>query len=319
MCYSALVRHDLQWLSKRYGAEVAWELFEELFRKRLEDPEIQFARALDVHILRLQDERARASQQLIEQYRIHQARVWEQELFKQRKRLVDARRKLQTKDTKAARNEERIATNKLATLTEKLTTLRSDTLESDDSRIFPKKYAPVITSEAGRRLIRPMRYLCRLPGKPANYDQRFDGTYNARRDNLNGFWASVYGTHHAILVIDGFFENVPRHLYEKRELAPGERETNVVLHFNPNSGEPLTVACLWSHWTGEGEPALDSFAAVTDEPPPEILATGHSRCVISLKDENVREWLSPSQVDKGRLEEILADRAAPYYEHRIAA
>jgi putative SOS response-associated peptidase YedK len=319
MCFSALVRQDLQWLVKRYGAEIAWEMFEELFRQRLDDPEIQFSRALDVYILRMQDERARSSQTYIERYRTQQAHVWEQELFKQRKRLMDAQRKLQTKETKAARNEERIATGKVAALTEKLTGLRSDQVAPIDARIFPKKYVPVITGEGDRLLIRPMRYLCRLPGKPSSYDQKFDGTYNARRDNLNGFWSSIYGKQHGIMVIDSFFENVPRHLYEKRELAAGERATSVVLNFNPNSGEPMTVACLWSHWTGEGEPALDSFAAITDEPPPEVLATGHTRCVISLKDENVREWLAPARVAKARLEEILSDRQAPFYEHRIAA
>jgi len=319
MCFSALVRQDLQWLVKRYGAEIAWEMFEELFRQRLDDPEIQFSRALDVYILRMQDERARLSQTYIERYRAQQAHVWEQELFKQRKRLMDAQRKLQTKETKAARNEERIATGKVAALTEKITGLRSDQIALIDARIFPKKYVPVITGEGDRLLIRPMRYLCRLPGKPSSYDQKFDGTYNARRDNLNGFWSGIYGKQHGIMVIDSFFENVPRHLYEKRELAAGERETSVVLNFNPNSGEPMTVACLWSHWTGEGEPALDSFAAITDEPPPEVLATGHTRCVISLKDENVREWLAPARVAKARLEEILSDRQAPFYEHRIAA
>ena len=317
MCFSALVRQDLQWLVKRYGAEIAWEMFEELFRQRLDDPEIQFSRALDVYILRMQDERARSSQTYIERYRAQQAHVWEQELFKQRKRLMDAQRKLQTKETKAARNEERIATGKVATLTEKLTGLRSDQVTPIDARIFPKKYVPVIVGEGDRLLIRPMRYLCRLPGKPSSYDQKFDGTYNARRDNLNGFWSGLYGKNHAIMVIDSFFENVPRHLYEKRELAAGERATNVVLHFNPNSGEPMTIACLWSHWTGDGEPELDSFAAITDEPPPEVLATGHTRCVISLREGNVREWLAPARVGKGRLEEILSDRAAPVYEHRI--
>jgi putative SOS response-associated peptidase YedK len=69
------------------------------------------------------------------------------------------------------------------------------------------------------------------------------------------------------MVIDSFYENVPKHLYEKRELAPGERESSTVLHFNPNSGEPMTIACLWSHWTHESEPELYSFAAITDEPP----------------------------------------------------
>jgi hypothetical protein len=244
MCYSALVRNDLQWLAKRYGAEIAWEMFEELYLKRLEDPDIQFARALDVHVLKIQSPAAQQCQSYIEAYQTKQARIWEQELFKQRKRLVDAQRKLQTKETKAARNDERIATGKIATLTSKLTTLRSDQVGPDDSRIFPKKYfVPIITSDADRLLIRPMRYLCRLPGKPSNYDDRFDGTYNARRDNLNGFWSSVYGKNHAIMIIDSFYENVPRHLYEKRQLAPGEKESNIVLHFNPNSGEPMTIAC----------------------------------------------------------------------------
>jgi hypothetical protein len=69
MCYSALVRQDLQWLAKRYGAEIAWEMFEELYRQRLDDPDIQFARALDVHVLRMQSEAALKSQSYIETYR----------------------------------------------------------------------------------------------------------------------------------------------------------------------------------------------------------------------------------------------------------
>jgi putative SOS response-associated peptidase YedK len=320
MCYSALVRQNLAWLARHYGAEVAWELFQELFHQRLDDPDIQFARSLDVHVLQMADAQARPSQDYIEQYRTQQARVWEHELFKQRKRLVDAQRKLQLKETKAARNDERIATDKIAALTEKLTTLRSAQVRPDDSRIFPKRYyVPVVTNDGDRLLIRPMRYQCRLPGKPANFDERYEGTYNARRDNLNGFWSTLYGRHHGVMVIDSFFENVPRHLYEKRPLAPGEKESNLVLHFNPNSGVPMTVACLWSHWTHPGEPALYSFAAITDTPPPEVLATGHTRCVISLKEENVREWLSPARTSPQRLEEILSDRVTPFYEHQVAA
>ncbi len=138
-----------------------------------------------------------------------------------------------------------------------------------------------------------MRYLCRPPGKPPGFDDRFPGCYNARRDNLRGFWSDLYGRNHGVMVIDSFFENVPRHLYERRELSPGERESNLVLHFNPNTGVPMAVACVWSHWTGENAPELYSFAAITDTPPAEILATGHTRCVISLKDENVRSGCRP--------------------------
>jgi hypothetical protein len=39
----------------------------------------------------------------------------------------------------------------------------------------------------GKRVVRAMRYGCRTSGKPANYDVRYPGTYNARRDNLEGF------------------------------------------------------------------------------------------------------------------------------------
>ena len=320
MCYSALVRQNIAWLAKRYGAEIAWEVFQDLFRRRIDDSDIQFSRALDVHVMQMTDPVARQSQVYIEQHRTNQSRAWEQELFKQRKRLADAQRKLQVKETKAARNDERIATEKVGVLTGKLTSLRSEQLQQDDTRIFPKKYfVPVVVSDGDRLVIRPMRYLCRLPGYPASFDQRFEGCYNARRDNLDGFWSSVYGKNHGIMVIDSFFENVPRHLYEKRALAAGERESNVVLHFNPGSGAPMAIACVWSHWTQAGAPDLDSFAAITDEPPAEVRATGHTRCVIALKDTDVGTWLTPARASKERLEEILSDRERPHYEHRIAA
>src|ERR1700722_11999960 len=166
MCYSALVRQDLQWLVKRYGAQIAWEMFEELFRKRLDDRDIKLCRALDVFMMRMEDERALKSQTYIERYRVQQAHAWEQELFQQRTRLTTAQRKLAKKETKKARKSERIATDKIATLTAKLATLRSDAVDAPDMRIFRMTYAPVIVGEGERRVIRPMRYLCRLPGTP---------------------------------------------------------------------------------------------------------------------------------------------------------
>jgi hypothetical protein len=48
--------------------------------------------------------------------------------------------------------------------------------------------------------------------------------------------------------------------------APGEPEANTVLHFQPNPPEPMIVACLWSHWTGNGERDLDSFARLLMSP-----------------------------------------------------
>jgi putative SOS response-associated peptidase YedK len=121
------------------------------------------------------------------------------------------------------------------------------------------------------------------------------------------------------MVINGFFENVPRHLYEHRDLRPDEESQNLVLQFSPNPPIEMLVACVWDRWTGPNGPALNSFAAVTDEPPEEIAATGHQRCVVALREANLNEWLSPSEVSRDRLEMILSDKERPYYEHRLAA
>jgi putative SOS response-associated peptidase YedK len=162
-----------------------------------------------------------------------------------------------------------------------------------------------------------MRYQCRPAGKPAFYDTKYPGTYNARRDSLEGFWKDQFGSHHAIMVANAFFENVSKHRTEGRELREGEKEENVVLEFRPKPTQDMLLACLWSHWT-EGEESLLSFAAITDEPPAEVAAAGHDRCVIPIKAENLDAWLDP----KGDLQvayRILDDRWRPYYEHRLAA
>lgn len=80
----------------------------------------------------------------------------------------------------------------------------------------------------------------------------------------------------------------------------------------------MLVACLYSQWSIPGEGELVSFAAITDEPPPEVAAAGHDRCIVNLQVQNVDRWLTP----KGRsLEELrsILDAKQPYYEHAIAA
>lgn len=68
-----------------------------------------------------------------------------------------------------------------------------------------------------------------------------------------------------------------------------------------------------------GEPDLYSFAAITDEPTPEVAATGHQRTIITIQEQYLSEWLSPAAISKDRLEQILTDKEVPYYIHQIAA
>jgi putative SOS response-associated peptidase YedK len=164
-----------------------------------------------------------------------------------------------------------------------------------------------------------MRYQCRPAGKPAFYDTKFPGTYNARSDSLEKFWKGQFGVSHGILVANAFYENVSRHRLEGRELREGEEAQNVVLEFRPRPQQDMLVACLWSRWTGPGEPDLLSFAAITDEPPSEVAAAGHDRCIIPIKPQHIGAWLNPRPGDLATQYAILDDRERPYYEHRLAA
>lgn len=319
MCYSAQVEQSLKTLGRSHKARVAIEPFERLFEQRLEDDSIKIPKGLEANFYAPETAGERRIHDLIRVYQARRTKELEEGLFKQRKRLADAERALAQKETKAAAESSRIAKDKLIWHLEKLANLKRTTPQPEDSRIFPFHYAPVVISEGGDNVILPMRYHCRPVGKPAFYDRKYDGLYNARRDNLEGFWKGQFGVDHAIVVMTSFYENVARHDAEHRALAPGEKPENLVLHFVPRPATPMNVACLWSHWQEPGKRDLYSFAAITDDPPSEVAAAGHDRCVVPLKVENVSAWLHPQRQEKKTLYALLDDRERPYYEHRVAA
>lgn len=319
MCYSAMVKADFKKYQQMFGANMGIAEFHDLFFRRAEGAKLKVPKAVEAAFDLPQTEDERGIKELIDRHTTQQATAFEQEMFKQRKRLADAERTLQTKATKKALDDQRIATDKVRQLMGRLSDLKRTELLDRDSRMFPGYYVPVIVSEGGQRVIKPMRYQCRLAGKPAFYDVKFPGTYNARRDNLEGFWKGQFGHAHGLMIVSRFFENVNRHKAEGRELRPGEEPENMVLEFSPRPAHDMLVACLWSKWTGPGEPDLLSFAAITDEPPAEVAAAGHDRCIVSIKPENIDAWLNPNPKDLTALRAVLDDRDQPYYEHRMAA
>jgi len=262
MCYSARIEHDYRKYQREYGADISLAEFAKLFVERAAGAKVKLPKALDDAFASVTDY---GIAEAIATWKRDQMTALEQEVFKQRKRLADAERKLATKPTKKASEEQRIATGKVEASLWRLGDLKRDRWEPQDSRIYPGMYAPVLVSDGGRRLLRPMRYQCRPEDKPALYDRKYPGTYNARRDNLEGFWRGLFGVRHAVLVAEAFFENVP---------GPEGKNQNLAL--TPRTGEPMLIACLWSAWSGDGEELL-SFAAITDEPEPEVAAAGHDR------------------------------------------
>ena len=319
MCYSAQVTASFRTYVRRLGARADLAAFQALFEQRSRDPRIKVPKAMEADFLDPQSDQESAIAQVIRSFHREQATRWEQELFKQRKRLADAQRQLQAKITKAATESQRIASTKVDALLARLADLRRTQLLPRDSRIYPGYYAPVLVWEDGHRVVRPMRYQCRPAGKPAFYDQKYPGTYNARRDNLRGFWKAQFGHTHGLMLVQAFYEHVARHQAEGRALRPDESPESVILEFRPHTGQDMLVACLWSRWRGTGEPDLLSFAAITDEPPPEVAAAGHDRCIIPLPEAAIESWLNPDAKNLNATEALLDERERPVYEHRLAA
>lgn len=310
MCYSAQIEAAYTKFVRKFGAVLDKKAFAKMWlHDEGKERRPRTPRALDLSFLTSDDPDVAGIAQEIRQWDAEDVAQLETELFRQAKRLADAERKLAAKPTKTAENEKRIAGNKIEQIKGRIADLKRSRPEAKDSRMFPGYYCPVLVSEGGRLVVKPMRYQCRLAGKPAFYDTKFPGTYNARRDSLEKFWAPAFGRTHGLIVADRFYEHVE---------VDGE---NRVLEFVPRTGEQMLIACLWSHWTDPKgqEPDLLSFAAVTDDPEPEVAAAGHDRTIINIKPKHVDAWLNPDPANLQALYAIFDDKRHPYYEHRIAA
>ncbi|HVJ38211.1 MAG TPA: SOS response-associated peptidase family protein [Stenotrophomonas sp.] len=312
MCYSAQIEADYKKLVRKFGAIMDLGAFARLWLRGdgLERGRPKTPKALEDAFAEWGTDAELRIWNLIKGWQDDDASALHKELFTQKSRLNNAERSLQVKVTKKVENDVRVAGNKIERATQKLADLRRTEHLPRDSRIFPGMYAPVIVSEGGRRVIKPMRYQCRPEGKPAFYDTKYPGTYNARRDSLEGFWREVFGYNHAILVVDTFYENVE-----------GPDGKNQVIQFTPRDRRPMLVACLWSAWTDPKgqEPNLLSFAAITDEPEPEVAAAGHDRTIINIKPEHIDAWLNPNPSNLAALYAIFDDKQHPFYEHQLAA
>lgn len=307
MCYSAMVLQSFVEYMREMGAPPDFDQFEQLFAQRLTDKSIRIPRGLERNFDNPKTPAERRIRDLIDQHRAAMTTVLEQDVFAQKKRLADAQRKLKVKETKAALNEQRIASTRIETCLEKLSLLKGTQPHPDDNRIFPLTYSPIIMKRGSENVVRLARYHLRQKDKPASIDREAPGLYNARRDNLERYWRREFGHAHALMVIDSFHENVRR------------EGKNVVLHFTPRPAHRMLVACLYGEWSDSKQGKLLSFAAVTDDPPEEIAAAGHDRCIINIQAQNVERWLTPESRSTNELQAILDDRQRPYYEHQVEA
>jgi putative SOS response-associated peptidase YedK len=307
MCYSAEVEEDWRRFLRVTGADMSLKDFYNTYWKRRSGLPFRMPRMLERWFDDVPGDDAAEIRKLNAEWNAEQIAKFEQQAFASRKRIADGERALQVKVTKKAQDDVRIGNNKLQQAKDKLDFMKGIEPDPDYARIFPGWYAPVVVVQDGKRVVKPMRYQLRRAGQRATDDEKYPGCYNARRDNLERFWKGQFGYTHGITVARRFYENVER----------GGK--NAILEFTPNGLEDMIVACLYSRWIGDDGEELLSFAAITDEPPAEVAAAGHDRCIIPIKPEHIDAWLNPDPLGLPALYAILDDRERPYYEHRLAA
>jgi hypothetical protein len=294
MCYSAMIKAEYARYLRATGARMDIHQFMEIFGWEVGGKRSEVPRAVELWFDNPANEAEARLHELIATRRRKLEAELQVELFSQKRRLADAERKLAARETKAALNDRRIATNHIDRYVKKLGRISDPQLRDGDARFFEHHQVPIVLMEDGRKVLK-------LAGYHLDPDGR-RGHYNARRDNIN-YWRPAYGATHAVMLVTSFYENV--------KLGG----VNRILHFVPRPQEDMLVACLYQRQP-DGRYA---FAAVTDDPPPEVRAAGHDRMIINIKPANLAAWLTPQGRSDAELQAILGDRQSPYYEHEIAA
>ncbi|KRD71461.1 SOS response-associated peptidase family protein [Lysobacter sp. Root96] len=318
MCYSAKIWADYRKFSKLFGAILSIDEFTKLFWEKRDTGAPKIPKAIEQAFAEPQDEQEALIKKLIEEAAAAEHARIEERIAEQRGVITRAEEALQKRVTKKSQEEIRIAGNRIVAQEAKREKLDRTEAKPNDDRIWPGDYTLVMVSEGGRKVVKPMRYQCRLPGWTIADEKQKPGTYNARRDKLRTVWRQLYGKNHGVMVATRFYESVARHDAEGRDLEPGERETRVELEFEPRTAQPLYIPVLWYLWS-DGEEELLSCAAITDDPEPEVAAVGHDRTIIDLKPEHIEAWLTPDPKNLAAMDAILEDRQHPYYEHRLVA
>lgn len=316
-----MVKQNAKKMGVEYEARIQQDAFYDLFLRRTQGEKLYIGKGLEESFAKPEGKKEEAIAKLIKDWHESEILRLEEELFKQKKRLADAERVLNSdKPTKKAENDKRIATDKVEKYLRDLENHKSKKVSESDQRIFPMHYVAMLAlDEKGQRVIMPARYHMRPAGEDESFDRKYFGCYNARFDNLSrvAFWRNVLGKRHGVILVKRFFENVDPAVYAKKNKLPADArdQKNIVLCFEPENTDYMVIPVLWDVWEKKGEPPLVSCALITDDPAPEVAAAGHDRTPIFLKESAIDSWLNAKDAKTAR--EVLMNRETPYYSHRV--
>jgi len=98
--------------TRDYGVTLSIKDFYDIFYRRRADPKVKIPKSMEMAFAHRATTLSEKSRRSLTSSAAKQATKFEQELFKQKKRLADAERTLETKTTKAAVESQRIATTR---------------------------------------------------------------------------------------------------------------------------------------------------------------------------------------------------------------
>lgn len=322
MCYSAIVEQNSKSFAVKFKARVQIDLYNDLFERRAKGEKLTINKGMEHPFIK--DPQGDIEQSIalhIRLWRENQTRVFEEDLFRQKTRLNEALKKLETKPTKAAEESKRIATDKIEKAQRKIKSINSPDLLESDARIFPFHYMSMLSlDENGEKVVAPVRYHMRPHSENETFDKEKDGCYNARLDNLKRvpFWKDSLEKRRGLILVKKFFENVSIEKYLKNNKLPaGQPEKgNIVLCFDPNQPDYMILPTVWDYWPENGTPSLRSAALITDDPHPEVAAAGHDRTPITLKPSAAEDWLRANCIEDA-LTILKQEREQPYFSHQV--
>lgn len=313
MCYSILVETNLTKLERDFRAAVDFASFAEAYRIRAEGLEsIKIPRAIDAYLLEAHGGRstkargaidsplAQTCQLLAERYQEDQRAVLNDKVAVQQGKVLDLKAKLAKRWSKTNQQLLERAERVQAKAERDIAHLASP-LGQSDSQVFQYSYCPVIVNQGGQNRIKLMRYQLRprhaTTEAPSNINM-----FNARLDALETrrSWQPLLGRSHGLVLLNGFYEWVPH----------PDTGKSAIIRFFPDDREAMWVPCLYDRWQGDGY-GIESFAIITDDPPPEVAERGHDRCPIYPGWQHIDAWLAGGS--RAASYEILRSRAPVHY------
>lgn len=175
----------------------------------------------------------------------------------------------------------------------------SEDVSAIDQRFLPHSLAPVIVSEKNTPKLTAMKFSL-VPAWAKEPRVKF-ATYNARIESITEkpTWRAPFQSQHCLVPLTAFYESV--------YTGP---EAGHIIRLSEKEDALLFAAGLFDFWAApDGQESFFSFSILTQAPSPFILAHGHDRTPIFLKDDFAFEWLTLVKKDEGYIKETLLNKA----------